>query len=776
MKTSALIALARVLCILGLFTVGLSSAQAQIRDIATNATDPFDMDDSEPSIAVNPLNPLEIAIVTFSEQQWGMGLNAPVWKSIDGGLNWTKEFILPPPAASAFRPCDQKIQFDRNGNLIVVELACGVVIPRCVIFQQTGLDTDPLVPGAFFGDDQPMLDIDVNRSSPFLNRAYSGWLNFGLGPERSTVTWSPDLGGAVNNVTMGNAAFANRTTRTAVGPDGSVYAVFKTREGSVSADFENAHFVVKRSDDGGVTWNALGAGGVSVHGAPQMQTWFDSSWGNPAKGKVGRARSSDAWIATDPVDGDVYVVYCDRDASGFGQIFVTRSTNRGASWSPGVRITDGTHHSAFPEIAVACNGAIGVLYVDFDDSGANTIFRHNFSTSNDNGLIWANEMLQSMNPSLIPNASNGFLWGDYEGLTANGAFFYGVFTGQSIGRSTVQFDPIFFQRQAWTTLGLTCSGNISTNTDPDVCTALVNYPAPVITGDNCAIKSFIQTQGLPSGANFPLGVTTNTFVLTDQANSTLSCQFTVTVADAQLPTITCPANTTVSCDTSPSGAGSAIASDNCGAPIVQFWDMPAVGDCDWLCTFDRTWLVTDNALNTASCTQTITKSTLPLIEQALSADLNGDGKTDTLVLGTSNSKLSIPPGTGACILQWLPSPSTTPSGLTFKKSVVDPGDCRPGTNPQDVNQKLENALLAEALKLNLFVRLKPSLGTTKLNALGCNASIKPIILQALAPNPDVNELLRVTNAALGNIALQPHLVELLEALVCITGPLDICNL
>ena len=49
---------------------------------------------------------------------------------------------------------------------------------------------------------------------------------------------------------------------------------------------------------------------------------------------------------------------------------------------------------------------------------------------------------------VIQNAASGFLWGDYEGLTATADTFYGVFTGQSIGRTTLQLDPIFFRESA----------------------------------------------------------------------------------------------------------------------------------------------------------------------------------------------------------------------------------------------------------------------------------------------------------------------------------------
>jgi hypothetical protein len=115
-----------------------------------------------------------------------------------------------------------------------------------------------------------------------------------------------------------------------------------------------------------------------------------------------------------------------------------------------VRVTDGTHNSAYPEIAVAGNGAVGVLYIDYDDSGVHTIFRHHLARSFDNGASWTDQILQSEDPSTFTAGTfrNFFLWGDYEGLTALGKTFYGVFTGQSIGRATVQQDPIFFTETA----------------------------------------------------------------------------------------------------------------------------------------------------------------------------------------------------------------------------------------------------------------------------------------------------------------------------------------
>lgn len=197
-------------------------------------------------------------------------------------------------------------------------------------------------------------------------------------------------------------------------------------------------------DDCGANWSALGPTGVSVHGATAVNTLFTNNFGNLAKGKVARARSSDAWIATDPTNGDVFVAYVNRDASGFSQIYTARSTDQGTTWTT-VRVTDGTHHAGFPNIAVNDDGTVGVLYIDFDDSGQTTLFSHRFAHSVDRGGTWAHQLLQTMDPRPLGNAASGFLWGDYEGLTAAGSSFYGVFTGQSIGRRVAQLDPIFFK-------------------------------------------------------------------------------------------------------------------------------------------------------------------------------------------------------------------------------------------------------------------------------------------------------------------------------------------
>jgi uncharacterized repeat protein (TIGR01451 family) len=75
---------------------------------------------------------------------------------------------------------------------------------------------------------------------------------------------------------------------------------------------------------------------------------------------------------------------------------------------------------------------------------------------------------------------------------------------------------------------ISCLSDITVDFNPAVGGAVVTYTAPVGV-DNCGATTG-QTAGLPSGATFPVGTTTNTFRVTDAAGNTAECSFKVTVA------------------------------------------------------------------------------------------------------------------------------------------------------------------------------------------------------------------------------------------------------
>ncbi|WP_194766348.1 BspA family leucine-rich repeat surface protein [Tamlana sp. I1] len=73
-----------------------------------------------------------------------------------------------------------------------------------------------------------------------------------------------------------------------------------------------------------------------------------------------------------------------------------------------------------------------------------------------------------------------------------------------------------------------CVSDFSQYVAANMQTAMVTYAAPVGT-DNCSATTTTQIEGLPSGAEFPIGVTTNTFEISDTSGNTVSCSFQVTI-------------------------------------------------------------------------------------------------------------------------------------------------------------------------------------------------------------------------------------------------------
>lgn len=165
---------------------------------------------------------------------------------------------------------------------------------------------------------------------------------------------------------------------------------------------------------------------------------------------------------------------------------------------------------------------------------------------------------------------------------------------------------------------ITCPANITQDNDPDQCGAVVSFTATA--SDNCPGVSVSYSPA--SGTFFPAGTTTVTATATDAAGRTASCSFTVTVVDAQNPTVTCPANITQSlgsgsCSKQVTTPNPAIG-DNCG--IVKLtWTMAGattgsspvtgvnyVGTKTFKAgTTTITYTATDGAGNTSSCSFTV---------------------------------------------------------------------------------------------------------------------------------------------------------------------------
>ena len=162
---------------------------------------------------------------------------------------------------------------------------------------------------------------------------------------------------------------------------------------------------------------------------------------------------------------------------------------------------------------------------------------------------------------------------------------------------------------------LACPANATVNTDAGACTKTMAVAASA--SDNCGIADNIND----APAAFPVGTTTVLFTATDTHGNTATCVQTVTVSDAELPTITCPANIAQANDAGSCSASIAVApataSDNCGI-ASNINDAPAtfpIGNTT------VTHTATDVHGNAATCTQTVTVNDTELPVITCPADL-----------------------------------------------------------------------------------------------------------------------------------------------------------
>ncbi len=217
---------------------------------------------------------------------------------------------------------------------------------------------------------------------------------------------------------------------------------------------------------------------------------------------------------------------------------------------------------------------------------------------------------------------------------------------------------------------ISCPANVVRSTDPGLCTAVVSYTSATFS-DNCSSANVVRTSGPASGSAFPKGVTVVTWQATDAVGASVSCSFSVTVNDTQLPTITCPTN--ISKPTDPNLCTAAVTyanptfTDNCVGAFASRTSGLGSGAAFQKGSTAVTWQVTDGAGLTKTCafTVTVTDAQLPTItcpsNQSKSTDLNKCTGLVTYAPPTATDNCN---GTTLLMTSGLASGSAFPKGQT----------------------------------------------------------------------------------------------------------------
>jgi len=407
--------------------------------------------DSEPTIAVNPSNPLQIAGSAFTPDP-ARGPLAPIYVSLDGGNTWTLNSIVP-GANRSTGTADITVQFSKTNSTLYAGILRGDSRTTRLNILRTK-DFAAAKPMEILVDrknvDQPYVQVSTvtsgaNKGS---DRVYVGNNDLNVS---GSATIDQSLDGAAKKPNFKRIRIESRSTPGQDGPpvrpsihlDGTAYATYhswrsfndKTGEGT-------ADIVVVRDDKGGNSSKPFtdlvdpddGNAGVRV----VQNTRFNFN------GSLGAQRTGgDVALAVDPTNSDVVWVAYNDDQGPHYMLHVMRSTDRGRTWSKELRTI---RNALNPALAINAAGKLGLLYQQLTGSGAGQRWETKIELTT-NGSNW-NAFTLATVPSATPKSTFDPYLGDYAHLMAVGKDFYGVFSTGNTPKKSNFPNGVVYQRNA----------------------------------------------------------------------------------------------------------------------------------------------------------------------------------------------------------------------------------------------------------------------------------------------------------------------------------------
>ncbi|MGG1636100.1 sialidase family protein [Paenibacillus sp. NRS-1760] len=355
----------------------------------------------EPSIALNSLDQSTV-IVTTNDLRSGNNMTT-IYRSINGGASYTEMLNSPPVGFAASG--DGVAAYGYPNLFLVAATALNVNPVRdssIIVYRSTNNGASfstPIIVNQGFGtavyNDKPSIRIDTSNGSPYLGQAYVAFTRYFNNFQSSEtlisrsldqgLTWSTPflLTNQVQDV-------SNFGSSIAIGPAGEIYV------GWMQYGPGTPQFLMRRSDDGGVTYGPIiTISTVSLVPTPLPVPTF------------GFRVLTIAYLAVDisPFNGEgiVYAAWQD-NRTGSAHIFLSRSTDKGVSWSTPIQVDDSPAGSQniLPNLTVSRdNGGVKVMY--YTNRVSNSLIDVFLAESNNAGSSFAPN-LRVTSVSFDPNA------------------------------------------------------------------------------------------------------------------------------------------------------------------------------------------------------------------------------------------------------------------------------------------------------------------------------------------------------------------------------------
>jgi len=415
--------------------------------------------DSEPNLAVNPANVNEIVATAFTPAPLG-GANAPIYISTNRGATWSLNTIV--PGNGSFGTDDITVAFGTSSGVLYAGTLNGNTVALNILRTSNFTAATPMtVLESRASEDQPWTTaITVPVTGGTQDRVYIGNNDFNQ-PNGATATVdlstnaataAPPAGFAPHDLeTQATSSQDGPPVRLAVHSDGTVYAAFV--RWTADASFPNFNFdIVLDRDD---SWGSGAAPFKSLNNSIVATNRF-AKWNDI----MGQERiGADLAIAVDPSNSsNVWITWCDRVGGASGTdwtLHVSRSTNRGQTWSADVRTITNAKN---PALAVNSSGQVGLLYQAYTGTNWNT----NLELTSNAWATAATTIALHTASAATPTATFQPYLGDYVRLLAVGTDFYGVFCGNNSPNLANFPNGVSYQRNVnWNTHTLLSTDNVT---------------------------------------------------------------------------------------------------------------------------------------------------------------------------------------------------------------------------------------------------------------------------------------------------------------------------